>query len=196
MCYASGKVQLPLTETPPELLKGLLIGTDLDLNLFSKFICSFNSCFQMTSIGATQIVNNYASNGQLVNWLLRFFKSQMYKLQTGKHVIIINPNQAPTGEHVRRFKMTFVDEIARIMVGNRTVAEEIVIRRRNNNLGFIADINRSYDVLQYPLIFWKGQDGYFINIKQRYNVESYPYNSSHIILLTDRFLYNHEWLVL
>ncbi|GFT82493.1 ATP-dependent DNA helicase [Nephila pilipes] len=33
MCCASGKVQLPETETPPEPLNGLLIGTDPDSNV-------------------------------------------------------------------------------------------------------------------------------------------------------------------
>ncbi|XP_055605588.1 uncharacterized protein LOC129753765 [Uranotaenia lowii] len=53
------------------------------------------------------------------------------------------------------------------MVGDRTAPREIVIRRRNNTLDFIADTHRLYDALQYPLMFWKGQDGYGINIKQR-----------------------------
>ncbi|GIY00650.1 ATP-dependent DNA helicase [Caerostris darwini] len=54
------------------------------------------------------------------------------------------------------------------MVGDRTASRQIVIRRRDNNLQFIADTHRSYDTLKYPLIFWKEQDGYlyFINIKQ------------------------------
>ena len=51
------------------------------------------------------------------------------------------------------------------MIGDHT--REIVIRRRTNNLQFIVDTHRSYDALQYPLIFWKGHDGYCINIKQR-----------------------------
>ena len=54
------------------------------------------------------------------------------------------------------------------MVGDRTATREIAIRRRNSNLQFIADTHRSYDALQNPLIFWKGQDGYCINIIQRY----------------------------
>ncbi|GFW19349.1 ATP-dependent DNA helicase [Trichonephila clavipes] len=49
MCCASGKVQLPEIETPPEPLNGLLIGTDPDSNVFLKSIRRFNSCFQMTS---------------------------------------------------------------------------------------------------------------------------------------------------
>ncbi|KAF8768471.1 hypothetical protein HNY73_021288 [Argiope bruennichi] len=45
MCRASGKVQLPEIETPPEPLNDLLIGTDPDSNLFLKPIRTFNSCF-------------------------------------------------------------------------------------------------------------------------------------------------------
>jgi len=67
MCRASGKVQLPEIETPPEPSNGLLIGTDPDSNLFLKSIRTFNSCFQMTSFGATEIVKNNAANGQQFN---------------------------------------------------------------------------------------------------------------------------------
>ncbi|KAF0759038.1 Uncharacterized protein FWK35_00035200 [Aphis craccivora] len=43
-------------EIPPEPLNGLIIGTDPDSNVFLKSIRTFNSCFQMTSFGATEIV--------------------------------------------------------------------------------------------------------------------------------------------
>ncbi|XP_044593948.1 uncharacterized protein LOC123271618 [Cotesia glomerata] len=241
MCCASGKVQLPEIETPPEPLNGLLIGTDPDSNVFLKSIRRFNSCFQMTSFGATEIVRNTNANGQQFNStfkirgqvyhkmgsllpmpnephkflqiyfmggedsgsalanrvnarcdynnldslyarrivseldallnehneLLKIFKSHMHQLQSDNHAIVINPDKTPAGEHIRRFNAPVVDDVAGIMVGDCTAAREIVIRRRNNNLQFIADTHRSYDALQYPLIFWKGQDGYCINIKQR-----------------------------
>ncbi|GFU39876.1 helitron_like_N domain-containing protein [Nephila pilipes] len=99
--------------------------------------------------------------------LLKIFKSHMHKLESDNHAIVINPDKTPAGEHIRRFNTPVADDIAGIMVGDRTGAREIMIRRRNNNLQFIADTHRSYDALQYPLIFWKGQDGYSINIKQR-----------------------------
>ncbi|XP_044575237.1 uncharacterized protein LOC123259041 [Cotesia glomerata] len=241
MCCASGKVQLPEIETPPEPLNGLLIGTDPDSNVFLKSIRRFNSCFQMTSFGATEIVRNTNANGQQFNStfkirgqvyhkmgsllpmpnephkflqiyfmggedsgsalanrvnarcdynnldslyarrivseldallnehneLLKIFKSHMHQLQSDNHAIVINPDKTPAGEHIRRFNAPVVDDVAGIMAGDCTAAREIVIRRRNNNLQFIADTHRSYDALQYPLIFWKGQDGYCINIKQR-----------------------------
>ncbi|CAF4944016.1 unnamed protein product [Pieris macdunnoughi] len=91
----------------------------------------------------------------------------MHKLQNDNHAIVINPDKTPAGEHIRRFNAPVVDDVAGIMVGDCTGAREIVVRRRSNNLQFIADTHRSYDALQYPLMFWKGQDGYCINIKQR-----------------------------
>ncbi|GFX49511.1 helitron_like_N domain-containing protein [Trichonephila clavipes] len=91
----------------------------------------------------------------------------MHQLQSDNYAIVINPDKTPAGEHIRRFNAPVLDDVAGIMVGDCTAAREIVIRRRNNILQFIADTHRSYDALQYPLIFWKGQDGYCINIKQR-----------------------------
>uniref|UniRef100_A0A182HPH8 Helitron helicase-like domain-containing protein n=1 Tax=Anopheles arabiensis TaxID=7173 RepID=A0A182HPH8_ANOAR len=204
--------------------------------MFLKSIRKFNSCFQMTSFGATEIVSNASSNGQIFNStfkikgqvyhkvgsllpmpnttpkflqiyfmggddnnrvdtrcsftnlssisarrivyeldallnehnvLLNSFKSHMHELTSDNYAIVINPDKTPSGEHVRRFNAPVMNDVAEIVVGDRTSTREIVIRRRNNNLEFISDIHRSYDALQYPLIFWKGQDGYCINIKQR-----------------------------
>ncbi|XP_015187914.1 PREDICTED: uncharacterized protein LOC107072460 [Polistes dominula] len=77
MCCASGKVQLPAIETQPELLNNLLINTHPDSNLFLKSIRTFNSCFQMTSFGATQIVQNYGENCRLFNSTFKI-KGQVY----------------------------------------------------------------------------------------------------------------------
>ncbi|XP_046865600.1 uncharacterized protein LOC124459868 isoform X2 [Drosophila willistoni] len=241
MCCSSGKVKLPEIETPPEPLHGLLIGTDPNSSLFLRSIRQFNSCFQMTSFGATEIVKNTAANGQQFNStfkikgqiyhkvgsllpmqnepykflqiyfmggedseralanrvntrcnynhlnspfatrivseldallnehneLLKLFKSHMHKLQSDNHAIFINPDRTPAGGHIRRFNAPVVDDVAGIMVGDHTATRQIVIRRRNNSLQSIPDTHRLYDALQYPLIFWKGQDGYCINLKQR-----------------------------
>jgi hypothetical protein len=44
---------------------------------------------------------------------------------------------------------------------------DIRILRRDNTMQIIQDSHRSYDALQFPLIFWEGEDGYHLNIKQR-----------------------------
>ncbi|GIY62530.1 uncharacterized protein CEXT_237791 [Caerostris extrusa] len=92
----------------------------------------------------------------------------MPKLLSNNHAIVINPDKIPAGEHIRRFNASVVDDVAGIMIGDHTASRQIVIRRRDNNLQFIADTHCSYDALQYPLIFCKRQDEYFINIKHRY----------------------------
>lgn len=77
MCCVSGKVQLPEIETPSEPLNGLLIGTDPDSNAFLKSIRTFNSCFQMTSFGATEKVRNTNANGQEYNSTMEI-RGQVY----------------------------------------------------------------------------------------------------------------------
>ncbi|GIY91598.1 helitron_like_N domain-containing protein [Caerostris extrusa] len=74
----------------------------------------------------------------------------MPKLLSDNHAIVINPDKTPAGEHIRRFNAPVVDDVAGIMVGDRSASRQIVIRRRDNNFQFIADPHRSYDALQYP----------------------------------------------
>jgi len=53
------------------------------------------------------------------------------------------------------------------MVGDPVNNRDLKIIRRNSTVHIISDLHRSYDALQYPLIFWQGQDEYHINIKQQ-----------------------------
>lgn len=63
MCCASGKVVLSPLPTPPEPLKSLLAGESDDSKLFLCKTRKFNSCFQMTSFGATKICD-FTSDGR------------------------------------------------------------------------------------------------------------------------------------
>ncbi|XP_044763842.1 uncharacterized protein LOC123320558 [Coccinella septempunctata] len=53
------------------------------------------------------------------------------------------------------------------MAGDPSERRDIRIQRRDNTVQIIQDNHRSYDALQYPLIFWEGEDGYHFDIKQR-----------------------------
>lgn len=55
MCCASGKVVLSPLPTPPEPLKSLLSGISNESKLFLRKTRKFNSCFQMTSFGASKV---------------------------------------------------------------------------------------------------------------------------------------------
>lgn len=52
------------------------------------------------------------------------------------------------------------------MVGDPVDKRSIKITRQDNTVSTISNLHRSYDALQYPLIFWQGQDEYHLNIKQ------------------------------
>ncbi|XP_072389482.1 uncharacterized protein [Diabrotica undecimpunctata] len=76
------------------------------------------------------------------------------------------PDKVPLGEHAGRFNAPTVDEVAVIMVGDPVDKRSIKITRRDNTVSTISDLHRSYDALQYPLIFCQRQDEYHLNIKQ------------------------------
>lgn len=58
LCCASGKVKLPELNPPPEPLHSLVSGTDNRSRNFLLNIRKYNSCFQMTSFGATNIIKD------------------------------------------------------------------------------------------------------------------------------------------
>ncbi|XP_053597684.1 uncharacterized protein LOC128668549 [Microplitis demolitor] len=88
------------------------------------------------------------------------------RLQNDNYQIVIKADKVPLGEHAGRFNAPTVDEVAVIMVGDPVDKRSIKITRRDNTVSTISDLHRSYDALQYPLIFWQGQDEYHLNIKQ------------------------------
>jgi hypothetical protein len=57
LCCANGKIKLPKLNPPPEPLRTLMSGADAESKHFLSNIQKYNSCFQITSFGATNIVN-------------------------------------------------------------------------------------------------------------------------------------------
>lgn len=58
LCCASGQVKLPQLNPPPEPLRSMIIGTSPSSKHFLTNIQTYNSCFQMTSFGATKIIRD------------------------------------------------------------------------------------------------------------------------------------------
>jgi len=56
MCCSNGKVKLPSLQPPPEPLESLMSGATATSKHFLENIRKYNSCFQMTSFGATSEV--------------------------------------------------------------------------------------------------------------------------------------------
>lgn len=224
LCCAGGKVKLPQLVPPPEPLRSLVSGTGSDSTHFLANIQKYNSCFQMTSFGATHIVRDnfmptFKIQGQIYhlvgallpppdadhqflqiyfmgnsdaevnqrcahnpitkraivrelqtflhqnNELIKLFKIALDRMPSDSHNIVIRADKTPAGEHARRFNSPTIDEVAVVIVGENLQSRDIVLHRRNNELKRVSETHRTYDALQYPLIFWQGEDGYHFNIK-------------------------------
>ena len=79
--------------------------------------------------------------------------------------IVINENKRPSGEHSRRYNSPVSDEIAVLMPNDNVNNRDIVLHYRDGGLLRISELHRSYDPLQYPLLFPHGTDGWHINLK-------------------------------
>lgn len=265
MCCSSGKVKLPALEPPPEPLHSLLNGESTTSKHFLQNIQAYNSCFQMTSFGATKIIRDafmptfkvitshgissetfdlrdstifdifkyfkysdpssnfiaqtlqiqgqiYHRAGSLLpfadadhqflqiyfignetdqlnqrctigtgtrreivlnlqrflhehNELIRLFKIALDRMPSDNHRIVIRADKTPMGQHARRFNAPTIDEVAIVIVGEQFESRDIVLHRRNEQLQRVSELHRSYDALQYPILFWRGDDGYHINMR-------------------------------
>lgn len=58
LCCAEGKVKLPQLVPPPDPLRSLVSGIGNDSKHFLTNIQKYNNCFQMTSFGATHIIQD------------------------------------------------------------------------------------------------------------------------------------------
>lgn len=99
------------------------------------------------------------------NELIHLFKIALDRMPSDDYKIIIRPDKVPQGEHPRRFNAPVIDEVAIVMVGEGFEPRDIVLHRRNNELLRVSELHRSYDALQYPILFCRGEDGYHINLK-------------------------------
>lgn len=94
------------------------------------------------------------------NALVALFKTALERMPSDNHQIVIRADKTPAGEHSRRFNAPTIDDVAIIMVGEHSDNRDIVLHRRNNQLTRVYETHRSYDALQYPILFWQGEDGY------------------------------------
>jgi hypothetical protein len=98
--------------------------------------------------------------------LVNIFKTSLEKMPTDEYKVVIRADRRAVGEHERRYNAPTLDEVAVVMVAEDFNKRDIIIQRMSENLQSISDTHRSYDALQYPLIFWRGEDGYHFNIMQ------------------------------
>ena len=226
MCCSNGKVRSSSLQPPPELLESLMSGTTSRSKHFLENIRKYNSCFQMTSFGATNEVCEpsvmpifkvqgqvYHRVGSLLplpnekpqflqiyfmgdeqqeadqrcsyipgvhheivmelqqmlhqhNSYVQVFKSSLERMPSDAYKVVIRADKKPTEEHARRFNEPLTHEMAIVIASNELERRDMVLQKTNNQLQRVAETHRSYDALQYPLIFWEGEDGYYFLIMQ------------------------------
>ena len=92
-------------------------------------------------------------------------KCAMEKM-TPEYKIVIHSDKTPARQHERHFHAPSTSEVAVIRAGEQHGDRDFVLKLRNNSLQRIAETHQSCDALQYPLIFWQGDDGYDIKLQQ------------------------------
>ena len=98
------------------------------------------------------------------NNYVRSFKCALEDIQNTNFQLVINADKRPPNEHARRFNALEINEVAMILAGDQCGKRDIIIKCRDSIVQRLSDTHRSYDALQYPLLFPFGQDGYHFGI--------------------------------
>ena len=103
-----------------------------------------------------------------VNPYVKRFKTAVEAGDMENYKVVIRADKRPAGEHERRFNPPAADDIGVLIVGQEvaTRPRDIVLQVRGRELQYVSETHRSYDALQYPLLFPFGDDGYTIDIAQ------------------------------
>ncbi|UYV73850.1 hypothetical protein LAZ67_11001135 [Cordylochernes scorpioides] len=225
-CCKNGKVYLSPPQLPPDELFSLMSGNSSESNHFLRNIRKYNSCFQMTSFGATSFSEEsvfpttFRAQGQVYhragsllpsldqppqflqiffvedaqlevnqrchfssalrhgtvlclqrmfhrcNQLIKIFKTALENMPSDEYKLVIRADKTPSGEHERHFNAPQSNDVAVVLSADEFNQRDIIIQRRSNALKRISETHRSYDPLQYPIIFWDGEDGYHFNYRQ------------------------------
>ncbi|XP_024893230.1 uncharacterized protein LOC112468336 [Temnothorax curvispinosus] len=104
-----------------------------------------------------------------VNSYIKDLKTTLDKVSPTckKFEVVIYADRKPADAHRGRFNAPIANEVALVIVGQQFDQRDIVLQSHDNKLRRISKIHRSYDALQYPLLFCRGEDGYSITIPQR-----------------------------
>lgn len=113
-----------------------------------------------------EIIKNLQTFFHAHNQLFKLFKIALDRMPSDEYQIVIRADKTPSGEHERRFNTPTIDEVAIIMVDNECDRRDIILHKRDSQLKRVSETHRSYDALQYPMLFWQGEDGYHFNIMQ------------------------------
>ncbi|CAE1268683.1 unnamed protein product [Acanthosepion pharaonis] len=99
-----------------------------------------------------------------VNSYIRSFKYALENAPFPSFSIVIDADKRPHDEHEHRYNDPACNEMATIIHGEQNRTRDIVLKSRGDALRRISETHRSFNVLQYPLLFPYGDDGYYFSI--------------------------------
>ena len=102
------------------------------------------------------------------NIYVKTFKSALERMSTSTdtYFIQIHASKTSQGEHQRRYNAPVSDDVGIVIVGEHFKTRDILLHTRSDTVQRISETHRSYDALQYPLLFCRGEDGYDIALPQ------------------------------
>lgn len=95
-----------------------------------------------------------------VNPYVRDFKIALESIPINKrdnYNLIINADRKPASAHSGCYNKPSTNEVAVLLVDQHYERRDIVLSTKNGFLKRICETHRSYDALQYPLIFCRGE---------------------------------------
>lgn len=101
------------------------------------------------------------------NSYINDFKTALESVPEGQEFkVVIHADRKPVDGHRGQFNAPTTSEVALVIVGQEFAKRDIILHSRDSKLQRISETHRSYDALQYPLMFCRGEDGYSIAIPQ------------------------------
>ncbi|CAE1331227.1 unnamed protein product [Acanthosepion pharaonis] len=122
------------------------------------------------------------------NSYIRSLKFALQNNSSPSFSVVIDADRRPHGEHERRFNAPVCNEIAAVIHDEEHNSRDIVIRYRGGGLRRISETHRSYDCLQYPLLFPYGSDGYHFKTPI-YQASSYSMSTSKTVFCRAYYAY-------
>ncbi|UYV80693.1 hypothetical protein LAZ67_19001416, partial [Cordylochernes scorpioides] len=148
---------LPSLDQPPQFLQIFFV-EDVQLEVNQR--CHFSSALRHGTVLCLQRMFHRC------NQLIKIFKGALENMPLDEYKLVIRADKTPSGEHERRFNAPQSNDVAVVLSADEFNQRDIIIQRRSNALKRISETHRSYDPLQYPIIFWDGEDGYHFNYRQ------------------------------
>jgi len=97
---------------------------------------------------------------------IRIFKQNLEQNSSDNLKLIIHSDRTIQTAQPGRYNAPAVNEVAVLLVDEEKGPRDIVLHGRDGQLKRVSELHRSYDPLQYPLMFVMGEDGYYLTIPQ------------------------------